>query len=47
LTVANYHDTYGRFPPAYIADHDGRPMHSWRVLILPLLEQRTTNTERK
>jgi hypothetical protein len=34
-----YHDTYGSFPPAYIADANGRPMHSWRVLLLPFLEQ--------
>jgi uncharacterized protein DUF1559 len=40
LAVANYHGTYGSFPPAYIADRDGRPMHSWRVLLLPFLEQR-------
>jgi Protein of unknown function (DUF1559) len=40
LAVANYHDTYGCFPPAYVADRDGRPLHSWRVLILPFLEQR-------
>jgi len=33
-----YHDRFGRFPPAYIADADGKPMHSWRVLILPYLE---------
>jgi Protein of unknown function (DUF1559) len=39
LAVANYHDTYGCFPPAYVAGRDGRPMHSWRVLILPFLEQ--------
>ena len=26
-------------PPAYIADADGRPMHSWRVLLLPFLDQ--------
>ena len=39
MAVANYHDTYGCFPPAYIADRDGKPMHSWRVLILPFLEQ--------
>ncbi|PHR93509.1 MAG: hypothetical protein COA78_32745 [Blastopirellula sp.] len=35
----NYHDTYGSFPPAYITDANGKPMHSWRVLILPFLEQ--------
>jgi hypothetical protein len=39
LAVANYHQTYGCFPPAYVADGDGKPMHSWRVLILPFLEQ--------
>lgn len=39
MAVANYHSTYGCFPPAYIADRDGKPMHSWRVLILPFLEQ--------
>lgn len=33
----NYHDVYGTFPPAYIADNDGKPMHSWRVLILPFM----------
>ena len=39
MAVANYHDTYGCFPPAYVAGRDGRPLHSWRVLILPFLEQ--------
>jgi hypothetical protein len=39
LAVANYHEVYGSFPPAYIADRQGRPMHSWRVLILPQLER--------
>ena len=33
------HETYGCFPPAYIADQDGRPMHSWRVLLLPFPDQ--------
>ena len=27
-------------PPAYIADANGKPMHSWRVLILPLLKNK-------
>jgi prepilin-type processing-associated H-X9-DG protein len=38
LALHNYHDAYGCFPPAYVADKSGRPMHSWRVLILPFLE---------
>lgn len=39
VALANYHAYYGRFPPAYLADADGRPMHSWRVLILPYIEE--------
>jgi prepilin-type processing-associated H-X9-DG protein len=39
LALMNYHDTYKTFPPAYIPDETGKPMHSWRVLILPFLEQ--------
>jgi prepilin-type processing-associated H-X9-DG protein len=33
-----YHQANGCFPPAYIADKNGKPMHSWRVLILPYLD---------
>jgi hypothetical protein len=40
LALQNYHDTYNSFPPAYIADANGKPMHSWRVLILPFMEQK-------
>jgi hypothetical protein len=40
LAVANYHETFGCLPPDYIADREGKPMHSWRVLILPFLEQK-------
>jgi hypothetical protein len=39
LALHDYHDDYGSFPPAYIADASGKPMHSWRVLILPYLEE--------
>lgn len=38
LALHAYHDRYSYFPPAYIADNDGRPIHSWRVLILPYLD---------
>jgi|SRR5579863_7319784 len=37
LACHNYQSQYGVFPPAYIADSQGRPMHSWRVLLLPYL----------
>jgi hypothetical protein len=35
-----YHDTYGSFPPAVTYSADGKPMHSWRVLLLPFLNER-------
>jgi hypothetical protein len=37
FALNNYHDHFGCFPPAYLADADGNPLHSWRVLILPFL----------
>jgi len=39
LALHNYHDTWLVFPPAYLADENGQPMHSWRVLILPFLDR--------
>jgi prepilin-type processing-associated H-X9-DG protein len=39
LAMHNYHDTTGTFPPAAIFDKDGKPLVSWRVLILPYVEQ--------
>ena len=40
LALQNYHDVHGAFPPAFIPDKDGKPMHSWRVLLLPYLEHK-------
>ncbi|HQU46281.1 MAG TPA: DUF1559 domain-containing protein, partial [Pirellulales bacterium] len=40
LGLLIYADVYGSLPPAYIADKNGRPLHSWRILILPYLECR-------
>jgi prepilin-type processing-associated H-X9-DG protein len=40
LALHNYHEVYRSFPPAYVPDENGKPMHSWRVLILPFLEQK-------
>jgi hypothetical protein len=34
-----YHHHHGTFPPAYIADANGKPMHSWRVFLLPYFER--------
>lgn len=39
LALYTYHEVYDTFPPAYVADENGRPMHSWRVLILPYIEE--------
>ena len=39
LALHMYHDEWKCLPPAYVADEQGRPMHSWRVLILPYVEQ--------
>jgi len=38
LALHVYHDVNKCFPPAYVADKNGKPMHSWRVLILPWLQ---------
>ena len=39
LACHNYEMAHGHWPPAYIADENGKPMHSWRVLILPFIEE--------
>lgn len=33
----DYYDTHGHYPPAVVRDEKGKPMHSWRVLLLPHL----------
>ena len=38
LAMHNYRQEHGSFPPAYWPDRDGKPMHSWRVLLLPFME---------
>src|SRR4051812_12184722 len=40
LGLAAYHNDHGCFPPPYIADVDGKPMHSWRTLILPYIDNK-------
>jgi hypothetical protein len=39
LAMHNYESTYGHFPPAAICDKQGKPLLSWRVAILPYIEQ--------
>ena len=38
IALHNYHDKFGCLPPAFVADESGKPMHSWRTLLLPFLE---------
>ncbi len=37
LALQEYHQAKGCFPPTYIADKAGKPIHSWRTLIFPYL----------
>ena len=39
LALHNYHDVHKVYPPAYTVDAQGKPLHSWRTLILPFLEE--------
>ena len=39
IALHAYHDMYQSFPPAYTVDSEGNPLHSWRVLILPYIEE--------
>lgn len=39
LALHDYHDKYEEFPPAYTVDEHGKPLHSWRTLILPFIDQ--------
>ncbi|MBQ8364105.1 MAG: DUF1559 domain-containing protein, partial [Thermoguttaceae bacterium] len=40
LATRNYADANdGALPAAYTVDKDGKPLHSWRVALLPYLEE--------
>jgi len=39
LALHNYHNTHGVLPAAAIVDKKGKPLLSWRVAILPYIEQ--------
>jgi hypothetical protein len=40
LAMHNYLDSQGAFPPQASVDANGKPLLSWRVLILPYLEEK-------
>lgn len=39
LAMHNFHGVYGYFPPQSLSSEDGKKLLSWRVLILPYLDQ--------
>jgi hypothetical protein len=39
IALHNYHSVHDHFPPAVVRDKNGQPLYSWRVLLLPYLEQ--------
>jgi hypothetical protein len=39
LAMHNYHDNRGHLPPAVVYSPQGLPLYSWRVELLPYLEQ--------
>jgi RNA polymerase sigma factor (sigma-70 family) len=47
LAMTLYFDEYGHYPPAAVYSKDGKPLLSWRVLLLPYLDQRTLYTQFK
>jgi hypothetical protein len=45
IAMHNYHDTYLAFPTAAIYSKDGKPLLSWRVAILPYIEEQPLYNE--
>jgi hypothetical protein len=41
LACHNYESANGTFPPPFTVDDQGQPLHSWRVLILPYIEEQS------
>jgi prepilin-type processing-associated H-X9-DG protein len=39
IAFHNYHDTFRTFPPAYQLDANGNKSRSWRVALLPFIDQ--------
>jgi hypothetical protein len=39
VALHSYHETNGHLPPAVVRNKDGQPLYSWRVALLPYLEE--------
>jgi hypothetical protein len=40
LAMHNYHERHQHFPPAVVIGPDGKTPHSWRIELLPFLEEK-------
>jgi Protein of unknown function (DUF1559) len=40
LALDRYAKEHGALPPVYTTDANGKPLHSWRTLILPYLDEK-------
>ncbi len=47
IALRNYHNHFGSFPPAYTVDETGKPLHSWRTLILPYFDSKAIDPKWK
>ena len=47
LALHSYHDVNGALPPAAVCDKAGKPLLSWRVLVLPYVEANNVYQEFK
>ncbi|MDA1018381.1 MAG: M56 family metallopeptidase, partial [Planctomycetota bacterium] len=45
LAMHNYHDINKRFPPAVLLGPDGKTKHSWRVALLPFLDEKRLHAQ--
>lgn len=41
-----YHDDYGRLPPPVVYDSNGKPIQSWRALLIPYLDRKGSTAEK-
>lgn len=39
IALHNYHDRFHTFPPQFACDKNGKRLYSWRVILLPFLDQ--------
>ncbi len=41
IALHNYHSAHNQLPPAVVTNRAGDPTHSWRVTLLPFMEEQT------